>query len=102
MKATTSQTLLFLALHLLAIAKPGWAQSEEFTPRTVIARPFRAIVDAPVMTAEAADKTLHGNELVLGVVVNDQARAYPINMLTGPSREIINDTLGETAIAATW
>jgi hypothetical protein len=42
------------------------------------------------------------NELVLGVVVNGEARAYPINMLTGPSREIINDTLGGTAIAATW
>ena len=31
-----------------------------------------------------------------------QARAYPINMLTGPSREIINDVLGGVPIAATW
>ena len=30
------------------------------------------------------------------------ARAYPINMLTGPHREIINDKIGETAFAATW
>ena len=78
------------------------AQTEQFSPRTVIRKPFRAIVDAPIMAAEAAGKSLHANELVLGVAIGDDARAYPINMLTGPSREIINDTLGETAIAATW
>jgi len=42
------------------------------------------------------------NELVLGLELNGEARAYPINMLTGPSREIINDTLGGIPIAATW
>jgi hypothetical protein len=39
---------------------------------------------------------------VLGVVVGKEARAYPINMLTNPTREIINDKLGGRAIAATW
>jgi len=43
-----------------------------------------------------------GKELVIGVVVDGKARAYPINMLTGPSREIINDVLGSRSIAATW
>ena len=28
------------------------------------------------------------------MVVGKAARAYPINMLTGPQREIINDRLG--------
>ena len=42
------------------------------------------------------------NELVIGVEIDGQARAYPINQLTGPSREIINDVLAGTAIAATW
>ena len=42
------------------------------------------------------------SELVLGVTVGKESRAYPINMLTGPSREILNDTLGGQAIAATW
>jgi hypothetical protein len=36
------------------------------------------------------------------VMINGESRAYPINMLTGPSREILNDRLGGTAIAATW
>jgi len=39
---------------------------------------------------------------VLAVTVGEQSRAYPINMLTGPEREILNDTLGGRAIAATW
>jgi hypothetical protein len=61
-----------------------------------------AIVDAPVIPAGKVTDQVTGKELVLGVVVNDQARAYPLNMLTGPSREIVNDQLGGRAIAATW
>jgi hypothetical protein len=38
----------------------------------------------------------------LGIALEDQARAYPINMLTGPRREVINDTLAGREIAATW
>jgi hypothetical protein len=34
--------------------------------------------------------------------VKGESRADPINMLTGPQREIINDRLGGRAIAATW
>ena len=60
--------------------------------------PRRAIVDAKFLKSDE----VVGNELVLGVVVNGKARAYPINMLTGPAREIINDQLGGAAIAATW
>lgn len=99
---TMPKALPLLILISLVFAATADAQSEPFTPRTVIRKPFRAIVDAPLMNAVDAQKTLHANELVLGVVVGDKARAYPINMLTGPSREVINDNLGETAIAATW
>ena len=75
---------------------------DDFKPRTVINRPFKEIVDAPTISAAEADKLLNPNELVLGVSVGGRRRAYPINMLTGPSREIINDQLGGSAIAATW
>jgi hypothetical protein len=61
---------------------------------------FRPITDIPILAGN--DTELANNELVLGVVVADKARAYPINMLTGPSREILNDELGGIAIAATW
>ena len=84
---------------------PSLAFSDEplFNPRVVLRQPVRAIVDAPfVEAAKATEKIVTGNELVIGVVVNGKARAYPINMITGPSREIINDSLGGRAIAATW
>jgi hypothetical protein len=73
----------------------------KFAPQVVV-QPFPPIVDAPVIATKKVSSQVRDNELVLGVVVNGEARAYPINMLTGPMREIINDTLGGRAIAATW
>ena len=53
--------------------------------------------------ADANSKNdIRPNELVLAVSINGKHRAYPINMLTGPRREIINDTVGGRNIAATW
>jgi len=75
--------------------------AREFKPR-VLMKPLRAIIDAPFIRADQVKDQVSGNELVLGVVINGEARAYPINMLTGPSREIINDALGKREIAATW
>jgi hypothetical protein len=72
-----------------------------FNPRRVVP-PFPAIRNAPFLPADNVSGEVTDNELVLGIVVDKAARAYPINMLTGPRREIINDTLGGRAIAATW
>lgn len=78
------------------------APRPKFEPR-MIDRPDRpAITNPPVIAARDVSGQVTDNELVLGVVVNGEARAYPINMLTGPRREIVNDTLGGRAIAATW
>ncbi len=64
-------------------------------------KPLPAIENAAFV--KAADATTIGeDDLVLALSINEHSRAYPINMLTGPRREIINDTLGGTAIAATW
>ena len=68
--------------------------------RVLAAQP--AITDAPTNSAREAGAVLNPNELVIGVTIGKESRAYPINMLTGPSREIINDTLGGQGIAATW
>ena len=78
------------------------AQLPEFNPQVVIPRAMPAIENAPVISAARADRQLQDSELVLGITVKGQARAYPINMLTGPRREIVNDTLGGRSIAATW
>jgi hypothetical protein len=74
---------------------------DEFKPvRAVPAQP--PLTDFPTKNVGDAAKALNPAELVLGVTVGDESRAYPINMLTGPQREILNDTLGGEAIAATW
>jgi len=88
-----------ILLMAAAVAQSGAGQP--FRPRKVVP-PMRPIVDAPVVAARDVTDQVADNELVLGVVVEGKPRAYPINMLTGPRREIINDSLGGRAIAATW
>lgn len=58
--------------------------------------------DIEIKTVEQVGNDLEPHELVIGVEVAGKARAYPINMLTGPRREIINDQIGDRSIAATW
>ena len=91
-------------LFLLSLAwHQAGAEEREFNPRVVIPRAFPAIVEPDVVSLKKADGSLvTDEELVLGVVIGKEARAYPINTLTGPRREIINDQLGGQAIAATW
>ena len=83
----------------LGIGNPPRPQS--FKPQTLL-EPFPPITTVPVVSAEEANKKYQDTELVLGVVVDGKPRAYAINMLTQPTREIMNDTLGRRAIAATW
>ena len=93
---TITHTIALLALTHV------WLQAEaEFQPRQVV-KPFKAIVDAPHAKADQAKEYVQDNELVLGIKVGKESRAYPINMLTNPTREIINDKLGGKHIAATW
>ena len=88
------------------------AQAVEFTRRNstpgefdpmVPLPPVTPITDAPFIRAsDSTEEQVTDNELVLGLEIGVESRAYPINMLTGPRREIINDTLGGRRIAATW
>jgi hypothetical protein len=91
---------------LLSVAQACLGQENGqplFNPKTVLRNPIRPIVDAPfVRGKDATDEFVTDSELVLGVVVNGEPRAYPINMITGPRREIVNDRLGGIPIAATW
>jgi hypothetical protein len=97
------KTNLVSILALFGLVGCAGAAEPEFNPQRVLSRPLPAITNAPHVPADAARPELvHDAELVLGVVVNSEARAYPINMLTGPQREIINDILGGERIAATW
>ena len=74
---------------------------ESFYPVRSVPQP-PIVTDFEILTASEAVDEISGNESVLAVKIGDEARAYPLNMLTGPIREIINDELGGRSIAATW
>lgn len=58
-------------------------------------------IDYPTfVTGVEADKQYQPDELVLGVEINGDARAYSIPYLSG--HEIVNDTVGGEPIAVTW
>ena len=59
-----------------------------------------AIFDPQFLTVEEADEWYDPEELVLGVEIDGEARAYSIPYLSG--REIVNDTVGGRKIAVTW
>ena len=100
-KAVAVGSCCAVAIAVLATGLVAQQTASAFRPSRVLG-PQPPITSAPTATARQAANVLNPSELVIGVTVGDESRAYPINMLTGPSREIINDTLGGQAIAATW
>lgn len=79
----------------------GKFDPSEYKPGEVLA-PQPPIISPHAVEADQATDQILPDELVLGVTVNGSSRAYPINMMTGPSREVFNDQLGGQEIAATW
>ena len=74
---------------------------ESFAPQRMLSQ--QPPITAPkVIAAKQVQDEVESDELVLGVVIDGAARAYPINGLTGSSREIYNDALAGRPIAATW
>lgn len=59
-----------------------------------------AIDDPAIVSAAAADEQLRANDLVIGVSLGGEHRAYGAAFLSG--HEIVNDMLGGRAIAVTW
>jgi hypothetical protein len=58
-----------------------------------------AILD-PVFASQGAETKMDPSERVIGVSINGENRAYPINLMS--RHEIVNDTVGGMAIAVTW
>jgi hypothetical protein len=74
----------------------------EYAPQRYIL-PQEPFEQFPVVPVAAVKDELEANELVLGVTVGEEARAYPLKVLNEmPDRKVANDTLGGQAIAATW
>ncbi len=68
-------------------------------PVEEVEMPVHAVpVEPPAVTAEAAG--LEDDELVLGVLIEGKAMAYPIRYLS--LYEVINDRIAETPLTPTW
>jgi len=81
--------------------QPRVPESEKFSPIRVLPK-MRPITDFAVVDATEASETVLDDEMILGVEIEGATRAYPLNMINGPFREILNDEVGEKAIAVTW
>src|SRR5262245_13667830 len=111
MNTRNKYMLIVVLVGLLAVTAaailPGLLRSPE-TPEEEY-RPMRQILPQPPTTKIAVaavrniDKELDDDEMVLGVVIGDEARAYPLSTLSAtPATKVINDTLGRKPIAVTW
>lgn len=95
-----------LPLGLVAAALVPAARAQEVTNRDqsgyteLHEKGFPVRVGPPVVPA--AEAGLRDDEVVIGVVAGGAARAYPVNLMWKPENEVLNDTLGGAAIAATW
>ncbi len=67
---------------------------EQIVPRGRI-----AAIDEPQFV-HASEASIADDSVVLGVVIDGQARAYSIRLLN--AHEVVNDTIGETNFAAVW
>jgi len=57
-------------------------------------------IDNPEVVPASEVDDLAPEEQVIGVVIGEEARAYPIRILHG--HEIVNDDIGGRPIAVTW
>ncbi len=73
-------------------ARPGGLVEEMEMPVS------EAPVDLPSVSADKA--RLKDNDLVLGVVVEGQAMAYPVRYLA--LYEVVDSRVGQTPVAPTW
>ena len=63
---------------------------------------LRAIRSLDPEIVAASEAEIGDDDIVMGVVINGQARAYPVNYMNGPNNEVVNDELGGELIAPSW
>jgi hypothetical protein len=61
---------------------------------------FPLNINPEIIAANEAD--IDDGDMVMGIVINGEARAYPVNYMGGPTNEVVNDRLGGQAIAPSW
>ncbi len=70
--------------------------------RAVMRNKVMPIKSAPYATPDKLKAHVSDKDLVIGLVAGGKALAYPIKMLGGPSREIINEEFGGVPFCVNW
>ena len=103
----TRQSVLKLRSQQVTIARtPGQAGNGgdsvvSLDIITVLGKDGIPSIDNPRFVGPGeADQQMQSFETVLGVSINGDHRAYPLNMLS--RHEIVNDTVGGVPVAVTW
>ena len=100
--AAIRKTTVWCALLACAVPGQGTDGAEtDFRPQKLMA-PKAPLKKLSIRSKKEGDKLLRPDELVVGVAIDDESRAYPLNMIKGPDREILNDTLANKKILVTW
>jgi len=61
---------------------------------------FQVIDEPRYLTAEEAGRSMSDREIVLGLKISDQIRAYPINYLN--DHEMVEEEIGGVPLLVTW
>jgi hypothetical protein len=91
---------LMPVLIFVLIAGPALAAPEDEI-RTLLPKDGIPSIDNPKFaTAKEAGKFMQPDEMVIGVNIGGDRRAYSVPLLS--SHEIVNDVVGGRKIAVTW
>lgn len=87
---------------VVASQDPGATEAREFEMVTLLPKDGIPAIFSPTFVSadEADERFFDGDDLVMGVEINGDARAYGIAHLS--SHEIVNDVVGGKPIAVTW
>lgn len=88
--------MLFHSIVLWTLLAPAQAKLVQVVPKDSIP----AIDEPQFVSAQEGDKFLSDRELVIGLFDGNTAKAYSAWVLD--RHEIVNDRLGDTAVAVTW
>ncbi len=85
----------------LRSANPDTNKYDQYEIVTLLPRDaIQAIDDPKFLSRDEADESYESQEMILGVEIDGDARAYSVPFLS--SHEIVNDFVGGVPIAVTW
>lgn len=68
----------------------------------ILMSPLQPVETFPTIPVAEAGDRFHAEELVIGVTIDGESRAYPLNVIDSPDRNVINDRLGNEPILVVW